>query len=464
MDSFTYTITDGFSHYSTANVQLTVESQVLSVNPGDWVSAGSAGLTLQVGGDGKLHVYNTGTTTDAVPPHTPAYVTGISITGRDINDILTDDYIGGYASLLINYATFKINQDDAISAGTDVTIDGGILDLNGKTDTIGSLLLKSGSVISGTLYANSYTIENGTVTAAITGPGDLQKTTTGQATVGSVNTANTTVIAGELIADSIFTGTLTVGPGATVTITPIADGPQGTLLLQNTLTNLLTAAAVQSVAGNIPNQATVTGDFVQSPLTSVALVAEPPVVSTVLASPAPSFSDVAPLLASSDSVSNPVLNIVAVLTAIVADIALPVRLVESTPARRIDTAINRLLPQSPIYFRLDSTALPKIIESGLEQPLTTGNGNITSTPILGSLRDELPSRVEKIEMHRTTPVISSRQAHIEALQTNSRWSYLDAEADSDIAQHVRAGKHSKQFEKAIDEVLAEEEDAILALL
>jgi hypothetical protein len=31
--------------------------------------------------------------------------------------------------------------------------------------------------------------------------------------------------------------------------------------------------------------------------------------------------------------------------------------------------------------------------------------------------------------------------------------------DFDTAQHVRTGKHSEQFEKAIDEVLAEE-DAI----
>ena len=85
--------------------------------------------------------------------------------------------VGGSNSLSINNATLKINQDNAISAGTDVTINGGTLDLNGKTDTIGNLLLESGSLVNGTLYANSYIIESGTATANIVGPGSLQKTT-----------------------------------------------------------------------------------------------------------------------------------------------------------------------------------------------------------------------------------------------------------------------------------------------
>jgi hypothetical protein len=106
--------------------------------------------------------------------------------------------------------------------------------------------------------------------------------------------------------------------------------------------------------------------------------------------------------------------------------------------------------------------LHRIIESGLEQSLAARNGNITSTPILGSPRNELSSRVSKIEKYLTTPVINSRQAHLAALQTvlpNSHWTYTGAKVDFDIAQHIRAGKHSKQLENAIDEVMAEE-DAI----
>jgi hypothetical protein len=365
------------------------------------------------------------------------------------------DLGSGANSLLIDNATLNINQDNAISA-INVTIDGGILNLNGKTDTIGDLSLISGSILNGTLHANSYNIQSGTVTANIVGPGSIQKTTTGQATTGNVSAANVTVSAGQLTASSIYTGTLTIGAGATVTIAAIPGGP---LAANSDLTPLSTRALRPISRKTIAEPTAMnTVATVLSTATS-AVTTEPLAASTVLAAPAPASSEVASALASSGSLSNTVLDAIAMPTAIVADIALPVRLVESSPVGLIDTPINRLPIQSPIYSRLDSTALHKIIESGLEQSLTTRNGNITSTPILGSLRDELPSHLGKIEKHHTTLAINSRQALLAALQTSSRWLYLDAEADLDIAQHVRAGKHFKQFEKAIDKVLAEE-DAI----
>ncbi len=207
---------------------------------GDW---SGSGLTLKIdSSDGLLHLYQSGTTTNVVPPCVPAGITSVNIIGRDnIDDVLTIDFsngnpipaggvnfeggnpgggngnslviigssssdsavlssaeialagsariaysnatffsflLGDGDSLLINdNATLKIKQDNAISAGTNVTIDDGTLDLNGKTDTIGDLLLESGSVINGTLYADSYNIESGAVSANIVGPGGLQKTT-----------------------------------------------------------------------------------------------------------------------------------------------------------------------------------------------------------------------------------------------------------------------------------------------
>jgi hypothetical protein len=214
-------------------------------------------------------------------------------------------------------------------------------------------------------------------------------------------------------------------------------------------------------------QPTASNTIVPSSSTTT-IAAEPLATSTVLAAPAPVSSEAASALASSDSLSKTVLDAVAISTPIVADIALPVRLADSSPVRLIDTPINRLPLQSPIYSRFDLTALDKIVESGLEQSITTRNGNITSPPLLGSSRDELPSRVSKFAKHPTTPIIKSRQALFAALQTveqNSRWTDTDAEVDFDIAQHIRAGKkHAKQLEKAADAVLAEEEDAIPALL
>ena len=75
------------------------------------------------------------------------------------------------------------------------------------------------------------------------------------------------------------------------------------------------------------------------------------------------------------------------------------------------------------------------------------------------MRDELPLHVGKIEKHLTIPAINTRQAHFAALQTvlqNSHWLDSDAKTDFDIARHVHDGKHTKQLEQAIDEVLADE--------
>ena len=62
--------------------------ETLVVGAGDWTAAG---LTLKVGDDGKLHVYRTGTTEDAVPPHNPSKVLGIDVTGNGTGDVLVID-------------------------------------------------------------------------------------------------------------------------------------------------------------------------------------------------------------------------------------------------------------------------------------------------------------------------------------------------------------------------------------
>ena len=263
---------------------------------GDWTTSRQ---TLKIDpSDGLLHLYQSGTTTNVVPPCALADITSVDITGCDnIDDVLTIDFSNGNPipagglifdggafgsgsgnSLVINgtsgndsvsmsaaqitvngsapisysntaffsfllgsgsdnllisdNATLKINQDNAISAGTDVTINGGTLDLNGKTDTIDNLLLESGSLVNGTLYANAYIIESGTATANIVGPGSLQKTTAAQATAGAISTPNVTLGAGELTVTSINTGTLTLSPGTTLSIAAIPGGPSANRVLR----------------------------------------------------------------------------------------------------------------------------------------------------------------------------------------------------------------------------------------
>ena len=149
---------------------------------------------------------------------------------------------------------------------------------------------------------------------------------------------------------------------------------------------------------------------------------------------------------------------------IITDIVLPVRVVETTPARLIDTAINRVPSQSTIYSRIDLTALPWTIENWLENPRAEKSIINSINSMLTSLQEELPSHPGIIEKRVYTQALFGRQALIAALKANSRWAYLDVEADFDIAQHFRAGKHFKQFEKAVDTVLAEEDNNLLTIL
>jgi hypothetical protein len=171
----------------------------------DWTAAG---LTLTIGADGKLHLYRSGSTTDAVPAQALGSVTAVVLIGRDyLDDVLTIDYAngnpipagglsfdggllgagdgntialkttaandsavltatqlvlnsatvatysnvaffafdlgGGTNALLVNNTTLRVNQDGAISAGTNVTVDGasGLLDATsivGDSLTIGA--------------------------------------------------------------------------------------------------------------------------------------------------------------------------------------------------------------------------------------------------------------------------------------------------------------------------------------
>jgi hypothetical protein len=105
-------------------------------------------------------------------------VTGIDVTGRNTGDVLTVDSMGtGVPSLSIHNVTLSVNQNNAIAAGAAVTIDGGVLNYNGHSETIGNLIMKNG----------------------------------GQATVTAINNTTTTVESGTLTATSIVCDTLTIG-------------------------------------------------------------------------------------------------------------------------------------------------------------------------------------------------------------------------------------------------------------
>ncbi|MCC6126938.1 MAG: cadherin repeat domain-containing protein, partial [Pirellulales bacterium] len=139
--------------------------ETLVVGVGDWTAAG---LSMELGADGKLHVYRTGGTEDAVPPHHPAMVLGIDVTGNGLADVMAAVSMGaGIPELSLKSATLILDHDGALSPGVNVTVDGGALNYNGHAAAIGDLLVKNdGQVIAAAIDNSATTVALGTLTAS----------------------------------------------------------------------------------------------------------------------------------------------------------------------------------------------------------------------------------------------------------------------------------------------------------
>jgi hypothetical protein len=227
-----------------ANFVFSSSAQSMTVNPSDWSKTENGRLTVKKTADGLVHVYETGTEDDVVPPQLYSSISGLIITGRnDVEDELTVDLTGGNPApaggltfnggggggntlliaatsaddsaaltstqfsnngvTLVNYTnaahfafglgggadtlfldnvTCSLDRDNAFSAGTNVTVNGGSLDFNGHATAIGNLVLKNNAQVNATGIENIYT----------------------------------TVISGTLNAGSIVADTLTIGGGMPV--------------------------------------------------------------------------------------------------------------------------------------------------------------------------------------------------------------------------------------------------------
>ena len=137
---------------------------------------------LGAGSGNALALKGTAGNDDAVLTAAQATLNGSAPIAYGNVAFFTFDLGTGENSLLIDHATLNLHQDAAISAGTKVTVDGGVLNFNGHADAIGDLTL----------------IDNG------------------QANVTALSNTITTVASGTLTATSIVCDTLIIGssPGA----------------------------------------------------------------------------------------------------------------------------------------------------------------------------------------------------------------------------------------------------------
>jgi len=118
----------------------------LTVTPDDWTSAG---LTLTLGSDGNLHVYTTGTTTDAVPPVAPASISSFDITSpSDTTADLTIDSSNGNP-IPAGALSYSGAGGLIVTGSGVVTLAGPNCYTGGTTVSAGTLLINTASALPG---------------------------------------------------------------------------------------------------------------------------------------------------------------------------------------------------------------------------------------------------------------------------------------------------------------------------
>ncbi len=201
-DSFIYQVDNGTFVSEPALVSITVSPRTMTWTgtSGDWTDPAWTGANLPYP-DGTVNaIVDTSASLVRVTSPEAAYALEVSNGGQVA--------VGPGASL-------------AVTTDTKVTAAGTLsVDPNGSFSTGGTLLVDSGGIVSGgTVDAAAYQLNDGTVSASLTGPGGLSKDTTGTVTVSGTNSyaGPTTVNSGMLIVEpgALPSGTsLVIGNGA----------------------------------------------------------------------------------------------------------------------------------------------------------------------------------------------------------------------------------------------------------
>jgi hypothetical protein len=121
-------------------------------------------------------------------------------------------------SLWLDHVTLNLAHDDAITAGTNVTIDGGTLNYNGYTVAIGNLTVKNGGQVTAPVINNdTTTVESGTLTATSI----ICDTLTIGSPAGTANGASQSVLeARNAIACAPVSSTVSLGSGSGKEVSP----------------------------------------------------------------------------------------------------------------------------------------------------------------------------------------------------------------------------------------------------
>ncbi len=444
----------------------------------------------------------TGVSVTLTPAVTGTLNTGAAVTLQASNDItiasaITADNPGGNGGNL----AFQAGRSLLINA--NITTDNGNLTLTAN-DTVANGVVdadrESGSAVITQAGGTALNVGSGTLTVNLRNSTDKTYNDHGAATLQDVTAGSIVLGDGAISANSISTGNLTIGAGVTLTLASIPGGPQGAKHLQNTLTKPLDAGAISPIASVITDQAAVTSPIEQSPSTAAAVAPGPLAASTVLAAHVLATNGAETTAASPSSLLNDSNKTSYLCRNALTPGPSPDQPTMPTNASRrcpmvpvgarrgevlllIDTVSNRLASQSPIYYWFDSTALPKISENRLENPLAGKQISNANTAVFALLHDELPLRAGIIEERANTPAREAAKGDspifvdmkigtvpdFGALQTNgftrsvksTSGEKTASEADFEIDRHARAGKHAGQLEKAIDTVIGEDEDLFL---
>lgn len=149
----------------------------------------------------------------------------------------------------IQGGALKIAGAGLLSTGSLSLSNGSVVDLGGTTQTAGTVTLASGTLQNGTLTGALYDLQNGSVSAVLSGAADVTKSTDGLVTLTAANALTGTV--------TISGGTLALGNGLALASAAVVIN-SGSLVFAGT-----TSATLRTLTGDLvlENTAAPTGPF-----------------------------------------------------------------------------------------------------------------------------------------------------------------------------------------------------------